>query len=243
MDADENTASLDHAAQLNDDYLRHPETGGFFRNPFKDAAQETPICLSANEFEHNRLEDALLDWHCISVSQSGFQSMTHGCQGTQAPAARSTHASLGRLPGGPNEFAVTVRKSRYAPTRGERRRVTTREVQHVGTPIDKLGIEVSDVGGSDLRVEALAEGLVLAWNRANPRFEVRLGDHIVRVNNHRNKAASMLEELIAADDIVRLQVRPIASRTLLTDAVGDATLAPSEASPGSLGKIGRDRRN
>jgi len=77
----------------------------------------------------------------------------------------------------------------------------------MGTPVDKLNIDVSDADGTKLRVENITEGLVLAWNRTHPSFPVKIGDFITRVNDRRLNSSLMLEEMTSALDVLRLQVQ------------------------------------
>jgi len=201
---------------LEDDFMQHPDSGAFVRNPLKEKSKSMPILLSASEFNHNCLEDTLGEWHCVSVSESSFKDlMAHyaDTHGTSMPASWSrtvstqSRCSLGRvhsLTGG-FDFVVQLRKSTYVAPRKKPPRPGDRKDQP-GVTIDKLNFEVADVDGKTLRVENITEGLILAWNRAHPSFPVKHGDVISRVNDKKGNSSAMIEELAHCPDLVRMTV-------------------------------------
>lgn len=217
-------------ASIDDEFLRHPHSGAFIRNPLLDKTRTAPILFQSGEFDHNCLDDALAEYQCITVTEASFKEMTQGGEMTMGPNGEMTQevappspamtkslssskmstlsrAALGRLRELPTgyEFVVALRKSSYVPPRNNRRRPV--EAMRGGTLVDKVNIEVSDIGGKTLRVETINEGLIAVWNRTNPAFQIRAGDIIVKVNMVAKNSAGMIEELIAAPDALRVTVR------------------------------------
>eukprot|EP00971_Amphidinium_carterae_P256390 5090817-Amphidinium_carterae.1 len=43
---------------------------------WRHARRTAPILFQMSEFQHNCLEDAMADWHCISMSESSFRALT-----------------------------------------------------------------------------------------------------------------------------------------------------------------------
>lgn len=229
--AEEDEGPKFNKANIDDEFLRHPHSGAFIRNPLLDKSQSLPIIFQADEFTHNCLDDALVDYHCVTVSESAFKAMTLPRPGSMDEAEgevtmkpqtglmsksasgtslRSTlaRAALGRLHQVPSgyEFVITLRKSTYVPPKSARRRNAEPRTMN-GTLVDKLNIELSDMGGKALKVENVNEGLVTTWNRANLGFQVRPMDYIIKVNSAR-KSADMLEELIQVNpDNVKITIR------------------------------------
>mmetsp|Transcript_71658 Transcript_71658/g.133977 ORF Transcript_71658/g.133977 Transcript_71658/m.133977 type:complete len:247 (+) Transcript_71658:67-807(+) len=217
-------------ASVEDEFLRHPHSGAFIRNPLMDKTRTAPILFQMAEFQHNCLEDAMADWHCISMSESSFRALTApastALQTSDAgisqaldvtvqppppmtPATlKSTlqRAALNRLRTMPSsyEFLVSLRKSNYVPPPYRRRRA---EAKVVGTLLDKLAIDVSEVGGRYLCVESVKEGLVGTWNHSHAAFAVKPGDLILKVNDKVQDSSAMLEELLHGPDYLRITVR------------------------------------
>lgn len=218
-------------AKMEDEFLKHPHSGASIRNPLLDKSRSAPILFQDPEFKHNCLDDALPEYQCISVSEAGFKEMMRtgnfllatrelqaaGCDSSTvspvspptSPLARAALSSLNKLPSG-YDFVVTVRKSAYVP-RGSRRREEQKK-QTNSQVIEKLNIEVSDDGGPGVKVEDVREGLVSVWNRANPAFQVRQGDRILKANlagfgSVPGTPQQIVEELEGASDQVRMSIR------------------------------------
>jgi len=210
---------------LEDDFMQHPDSGAFIRNPLKEKAKSQPTLLSASEFNHNMLDDTLGEWHCVSVNESSFRDLmshfadTHGT--AMSPTWSRTVATQSRCAVGRVHsldkgfsFVVQLRKSTYVAPRKKPPRPNDKNSQ-AGVTIDKVNMEVADVDGKTLRVENVTEGLILAWNRAHPSFPVKINDIITRVNDKKGNAGNMIEELINADDLLRMWIhRETPSRTL-----------------------------
>lgn len=212
---EEGTERPPHKANINDEFLRHPESGAFFRNPLCEKGRLKPICFSNSEYHHNCLDEALRDWPCIAVSETSYRDMVSNyCAQKGNPLAPNTprhkmhyRADLNKLTEQSGfDFTMTIRKSAFVQLRIDRRGRKEKEGQQAGTHIDKLNIEVREVD-SKLRIESITEGLVTAWNRNNPAFIVKAGDHIIGVNHVRMKPAAMMEEMHLAPEIVKVLVR------------------------------------
>jgi hypothetical protein len=228
--------------ELEHDFMQHPDSGAFIRNPLKHSPNKSaPILLSASEFNHNMLEETLGEWHCISVSESGFRDMmqrfadTHGTSlpsNTRSPIASLARASVGHVHslGDGFNFVVQVRKSTYVAPRKKAPRPGDRK-DAVGVTIDKINMELSDIDGSALRVENITEGLVFAWNRTHPSFAVKIGDHVVRVNDKRSNSAQMLEELQTSPDLLRITFNriPEGRSGSKGNALEEGTILPGQA--------------
>eukprot|EP00413_Alexandrium_margalefii_P024567 CAMPEP_0204575766 /NCGR_PEP_ID=MMETSP0661-20131031/41387_1 /ASSEMBLY_ACC=CAM_ASM_000606 /TAXON_ID=109239 /ORGANISM="Alexandrium margalefi, Strain AMGDE01CS-322" /LENGTH=133 /DNA_ID=CAMNT_0051584439 /DNA_START=82 /DNA_END=483 /DNA_ORIENTATION=- len=65
----------------------------------------------------------------------------------------------------------------------------------------RLGIDVDLSENVWLHVEAVNPGLVMEWNKANPRKAVKAGDKIVAVNSVRGDAYAMTEECKASSEL------------------------------------------
>jgi|EP00927_Polykrikos_kofoidii_P007491 hypothetical protein len=221
-------------ASIDDEFLRHPHSGAYVRNPLIDKSRSVPILFQAGEFEHNCLGEALSEYQVISVSESNFRAMisptaadtTLKPETTGNPTLLSgsstlagslsssgmrntlTRAALGRLRDLPGsyEFVITLRKSTYVPPRVNRRRPVEPRTA-TGVLVDKANIEINDVNGKFLRIETVNEGLISVWNRLNPAFQVRQSDLIVKVNTVSKNAPGMLEEIAAAPDLVKMTIR------------------------------------
>lgn len=214
-DDEEATGLKPRKAAIDDDFWQHPDSGAFIRNPLREKgikAKARPILMSEGEYNHNCLDETLSEWHCISVTESGLRDMlgsstdAHSMSMSRRVTQRAGIGRLQQLSHG-YEFVVQLRKSTYVPARGARRRAIVGKDDGVIVHIDKLNIEVCDVGGAALRIENIAEGLVAVWNRVHPSFRVKVGDLITRVNGRRRDTALMLEEMQASPDIVRLTMQ------------------------------------
>eukprot|EP00930_Biecheleria_cincta_P074104 TRINITY_DN6132_c0_g1_i1.p1 TRINITY_DN6132_c0_g1~~TRINITY_DN6132_c0_g1_i1.p1 ORF type:complete len:218 (-),score=44.69 TRINITY_DN6132_c0_g1_i1:234-845(-) len=185
---EEDTGPKPNQANADDEFLRHPGTGAFFRNPLKDTADK-PIIMSRGEYEHNMLDNALSTWHCVSIDEKVFRKMTHGRQPDNIPEDGPApaidvkqKAALRRLDRvtGAYEYAITVRKSQFVAPRGHRRHAAP--INPAAFQIEKLAIDLlPEMDGNRLRVENIGDGLVAMWNRANPFFAVRPGDFLTKV--------------------------------------------------------------
>lgn len=254
---DEEDVLKPHRMAIDDDFMMHPGSGignkggAFIRNPLKEKAKSQPILLSASEFSHNCLDDALGEWHCVSVSESSFRDMmshyaeTHG-SGLPSKWSRTakdqSRCTIGRVHSLSNgfDFVAQLRKSTYVAPRkkpaGRDRKDTP------GVMIDKLNMEVVDVDGQSLRVENMTEGLVLVWNRTHPSFQVKKDDIITRVNDKGRSSAAMIEELQQAPDLVRMTVHRTPERrgskdhpdTMMSLAT-EGTMLPGGMGNGELG--------
>jgi len=194
-------------ASINDEWLQHPASGAFIRNPLRQKPGPNPIVFSAHEYDHNSLDEALQDWHCITVKESTLHAL-EGQPSSSAFGGSSTRAIVSRLGAISSsfEFVVRLRKSAYLPPRSEgRRRQGGKEATQSVILIDKVNIEVTDLD-SRLRIDRMSEGLMAAWNRSNPAFIVRPGDYIVRVNGERGSGKAMVEELRAAEESLRIVI-------------------------------------
>ncbi|CAE8638901.1 unnamed protein product, partial [Polarella glacialis] len=115
---------LPNQANADDEFLRHPGTGAYFRNPLRDSA-EKPVLMSLGEYQFNCLDNALSNWHCVSMSESVFRKMTIGsdaseCEKTIDVRKKAALRRLDRVTG-MYEFNVTIRKSQFVAPRGHRR--------------------------------------------------------------------------------------------------------------------------
>mmetsp|Transcript_68995 Transcript_68995/g.185930 ORF Transcript_68995/g.185930 Transcript_68995/m.185930 type:complete len:241 (+) Transcript_68995:93-815(+) len=217
-DEDDDGRPKPNKANIDDEFLRHPHSGAYIRNPLLDKSRSTPIFFQAPEFQHNCLEEALVEYNCLTVSEHSYREMMR--QGSQSalaggsssaptsPLARAALSTLGKT-SKEYEFVVNVKKSTYVPPRAGRRRAEQK--QGNGTLVDKLNIEVADDHGGGLRVEDVKEGLIAAWNRRqHPVFQVRPGDRVVKANgtdSYKATPAQILEEMEQASDTLRLLFR------------------------------------
>jgi len=249
---------------VDDDFMQHPDSGAYIRNPLKEKAKSQPILLSASEFNHNCLDETLGEWHCVSVSESSFRDMMNhfaDTHGTTFPSSWSrtvsaqSRCSVGRvhsLSGG-FDFVVQLRKSTYVAPRKKAPRPSGQK-DAPGVMVDKVNMEVSDIDGMALRVENITEGLILAWNRTHPSFPVKIGDVISRVNDKKRNSAAMIEEMQQSVDLLRLTVhrtpafagsRSVSKEqrgSMMMSLAGEGTMLPGphgEFSAGSLAKPGR----
>ncbi|CAJ1415404.1 unnamed protein product, partial [Effrenium voratum] len=121
--AEEDVGPKPNKANIEDEFLRHPGTGAFYRNPLREKADK-PILMSLGEYEFNCLDDALQTWHCVSMPEEVFRKTVLGKQAVEPiPLDTKQKAALRRLERvtGTYEFVVTVRKSQFVPPRGHRR--------------------------------------------------------------------------------------------------------------------------
>lgn len=215
MADDENLGPKPNKANIDDEFLRHPHSGAFVRNPLLDKSRSSPVLFQVSEFDHNCLEEAMTDWHCIKVSESSLREMTGGAPAApvsvpSSPQSSLQRAALSRLRDLPNsyEFMVLLKKSTFVPPKHARRRPIEAKSAS-GVVVEKVNIEVRDAAaagfGVGLRVEAVHEGLVAVWNRTHPVLQVRPTDCIVRINEKKD-APAMLEEL-AANESLKMTVR------------------------------------
>mmetsp|Transcript_26069 Transcript_26069/g.56552 ORF Transcript_26069/g.56552 Transcript_26069/m.56552 type:complete len:232 (-) Transcript_26069:93-788(-) len=200
-------------ANIDDEFLRHPHSGAYIRNPLLETSRSSPILFQDPEFKHNCLEEALSEYNCLTVSEASFREMMR--QGSAldkrppgSPLARAALSTLTRA-NRDYDFVVSVKKSTYAPPRAGRRRAEQR--QGAGTVVDKLNIEVTDDLAGGLRVDDIKEGLIAAWNRRqHPVFQVRAGDRVIKVNGtdpYKATPQQLLSEMEQAGDAVRIVFR------------------------------------
>lgn len=98
MDAQENevgeAARPLYKATINSDFLQHPESGGFFRNPLKERRTGLlPTMLSEGEFKHNRIGEVLKNSPCIKISEAGFWKLMAEETGTSISGASTMNSS------------------------------------------------------------------------------------------------------------------------------------------------------
>mmetsp|Transcript_29300 Transcript_29300/g.68118 ORF Transcript_29300/g.68118 Transcript_29300/m.68118 type:complete len:229 (+) Transcript_29300:136-822(+) len=204
MADDETPGPKPHKANVDDEFLRHPYSGAFVRNPLLDKSRSVPVLLQAREFEHNCLEEALADWDCIKVSESSLREMTAMVPNPSSPHTPLQRAALSRLRDLPSsyEFVVLLKKSTYQAKHTRRRPIEAKTAN--GVMIDKVCVEVRDTAaaglGAGLRVEAVNEGLIAVWNRTHPVLQVKPGDTFIRVNEKRD-IQGMLEELVQSENL------------------------------------------
>lgn len=75
--------------------------------------------------------------------------------------------------------------------------------------LDNVMIDVNGMESSQLQVARIHEGAIAKWNKTHPDMQVRVGDHIVRVNDHKGAPADLAGELAATSgDITILMRRP-----------------------------------
>mmetsp|Transcript_28325 Transcript_28325/g.64150 ORF Transcript_28325/g.64150 Transcript_28325/m.64150 type:complete len:228 (+) Transcript_28325:64-747(+) len=205
MGEEENAGPKPNKANVDDEFLRHPHSGAFVRNPLKDKSRSLPVLFQAAEFEHNCLGDALQDWHCIQVSEASLRELTSasGSSGS-GTLQRAALSRLRDLPTG-YEFVVNLKRSTYQPPKHNRRRPIEPKTAS-GIMVDKVCIEVTDLGSS-LRIESINEGLVAVWNRTHPVFQVKPLDCFASVNDKKD-AATMLEELNTSENLKITVRRP-----------------------------------
>mmetsp|Transcript_132256 Transcript_132256/g.382381 ORF Transcript_132256/g.382381 Transcript_132256/m.382381 type:complete len:147 (-) Transcript_132256:179-619(-) len=86
----------------------------------------------------------------------------------------------------------------------------------VSTKQGEIGMRVGLVRGVTVVVEALTDGQVSAWNRANPELAVQQGDVLVAVNGTRGDAVRVLDAIKGATELEmvfnRLWKRPELSK-------------------------------
>mmetsp|Transcript_161011 Transcript_161011/g.283757 ORF Transcript_161011/g.283757 Transcript_161011/m.283757 type:complete len:329 (+) Transcript_161011:28-1014(+) len=70
-----------------------------------------------------------------------------------------------------------------------------------------IGIEVDGTNGQTLVVKEVRGGLIQAWNDANPSNRLKVGDHVVKINNVIGSSWPMLTE-IRSRKVLKLYVRP-----------------------------------
>mmetsp|Transcript_43448 Transcript_43448/g.120762 ORF Transcript_43448/g.120762 Transcript_43448/m.120762 type:complete len:232 (-) Transcript_43448:173-868(-) len=193
-------------ANIDDEFLRHPHSGAFVRNPFLDKSRSVPVLLQVSEFDHNCLDEALADWHCIKVTEASLREMTSSPTAMpSSPQSSLQRAALSRLRDLPTayEFQLTLKKSTFVPPKHARRRPVEAKTPN-GIMVDKVNVEVRDAiatgPGAGLRIEAVNEGLVAVWNRTHPVLQVKPNDCFVRVNDKKD-VQGMLEELTQSENL------------------------------------------
>lgn len=93
----------------------------------------------------------------------------------------------------------------------------------------KLGLDVEFSDGKSLRIEAIADGgLVDAWNVANPKQLVSVGDHIVQVNDASHDAIEIAKEC-QKDTLLVMLVAPLG--VMLTSPEDEIKFASIEKVP------------
>mmetsp|Transcript_93835 Transcript_93835/g.201482 ORF Transcript_93835/g.201482 Transcript_93835/m.201482 type:complete len:244 (-) Transcript_93835:121-852(-) len=228
MGDEEDTGPKLNKASIDDEFLRHPHSGAFIRNPLLEKSRSSPVFFQVGEYNHNCLDDALGSWQTICVSESGLKALSapappvvEGEDGEvppapapvapESPTKKSSlqFAAISRLANLPHsyDFTVSLQKSTYVAPRANRRRPIEAKTS-TGTLIDKVNIEVSpDATGKILRVENINEGLITVWNKLHPDFQMRTFDHIVKVNGNGHDSASLIEEFAASGDNLKILVR------------------------------------
>lgn len=257
MDDDEKPQVF-HKATLNSEFLRHPQSGAFFRNPLRQRSTAVPTMLSDEEFSHNCLDQVLRDCPTITISENALRKLLgddDSCSATSTSASsgrssalstpRSTPNSarslqrrvpLNRLPEVPVGCEIFVslplagserhhhfrrnsdaqekkepkpfRKDLRAERRAERQFA---EVQaHKTQPnkdmlVENLNVDMSV--DSTLQVARIREGPLARWNRMHPDIQVRVGDHIVKVNGQQKGVSDMLADLVSTTGVVSFVVR------------------------------------
>mmetsp|Transcript_115299 Transcript_115299/g.330949 ORF Transcript_115299/g.330949 Transcript_115299/m.330949 type:complete len:241 (-) Transcript_115299:8-730(-) len=240
MADDEDAGPKPNKANIDDEFLRHPHSGAFIRNPLLDKSRSSPILFQEPEFRHNCLEEALADYNCLTVSEKSFKEMMRmgaqliqkeGEAGATAPASPLARAALSTLTKSTQgyEFVVSVKKSTYVPPRNARRRQEAKPT--IGTMVDKLNIEVNDDKEGGLKVEDIKEGLIAAWNRRqHSAFQVRPGDRVLKANNINFASATpqqLMEEMEQCPDALRLTVRrPAVDRRASKQSLGSQLAVP-----------------
>ncbi|CAK9027881.1 unnamed protein product [Durusdinium trenchii] len=224
--AEEEEGPKTNKASADDEFLRHPETGAFFRNPLRDKADK-PILMSLGEYDFNCLDDALQTWHCVSMPESVFRKTVMGKAAIEPTAIDPLQkAALRRLERvtGTYEFVVTVRKTQFVAPRGHRRHGA---VNPQAIHLEKLYLDVvPEMDGLRLRVEYIGDGLVAAWNRANPYFAVRPNDCIVKVDGKHN---NLVKAITAAEDVLKLTMQRVTDRTASKASIYTEEMMPGEA--------------
>jgi len=237
---------------IDDEFMQHPDSGAFIRNPLKQS-RSTPILLSASEYNHNVLDDALGDWHQVCVSESSLREMmqtysdSHGLSLPEKFGSRlvksQSRAHVGRVHSLANgfDFVVQLRKSTYVQPRNTRRRAMGKEIPG-SVSIEKLQIEVTEIdGGTKLRVENITDGLVLAWNKTHTHFMVKIGDVITKVNDRKGNAKALVEEMHEAQEVLRITVqRANFEKTRDQEHRGSPQLDEADATLLPIGNAGGD---
>eukprot|EP00746_Dinoflagellata_sp_MGD_P005828 gnl/MRDRNA2_/MRDRNA2_111299_c0_seq1.p1 gnl/MRDRNA2_/MRDRNA2_111299_c0~~gnl/MRDRNA2_/MRDRNA2_111299_c0_seq1.p1 ORF type:complete len:261 (+),score=36.73 gnl/MRDRNA2_/MRDRNA2_111299_c0_seq1:87-785(+) len=210
---DEETGPKPHFAKVDDEFIRHPYTRSYIRNPLLDKSQRgKPIVWAKEDFEHNHLGDALKDWKEIRISEKNFTHIMTGKQtGRATPEEmRKAHAPLGRLGDYDVGYEFLVSLEKIENPKDERRRGRRRDQARLGTAIEKMGIEVSESSdGKSIIVESVGDGMINTWNRTYPGFVILPGDHIIKINEKTKNSQEMLEECKNADG-AKLTIRRVA---------------------------------
>jgi len=253
-----------HKANVNSEFLRHPESGGFFRNPLCRRTGLLPVLLTEGEYKHNCLDEALKNCPCIKISEANFRKLVDDdaastlC-GSTTTSLRSSITASSRPETAPSPSSSSFSTPRSTPSsaRSMHRRVQLNrlpEVSSVGCDIvvnlfvppsenhhhhkpheppkeaksnakqrvqqegmerrppkdlmlDNMMIDVNGLESSHLQVARIRDGVISQWNRKHPELQVRVGDHIVRVNGHKKGPADLASELAAASGNVTVVMR------------------------------------
>lgn len=103
-----------YKATIHSEFLRHPESGGFFRNPLRTRNGILPTLLSEGEFKHNCLDQALKPYPCIKISESSFRKLLDQDDKVE-PSSPRVGGALPELGQSPNTTVPSTPMSPSAP--------------------------------------------------------------------------------------------------------------------------------
>lgn len=83
-----------HKASADDEFLKHPCSGAFIRNPLQEKGRVAPIHFSVQEYEYNGLDNALCEWTVVHVSEASLKNLVE----LQSGSRRGS--SVGSMPRG-----------------------------------------------------------------------------------------------------------------------------------------------
>lgn len=147
MDEDEDSNDRPvHKANLNSEFLQHPESGAFFRNPLRGKSALLPTLLSAGEYEHNCLDEALRTCPCIKISESNFRKLIGD---EEAPSLASTLSGPSAGASSGSASSVSTPRSTPSSARSMQRRVQLNKLPEVSVGCDifvHLSVQGSEHG-------------------------------------------------------------------------------------------------